>query len=135
MHIGRKISWRGVGEWAACALAGLLLASIAGPLAADRGNAREAGGEEVESQLLREGSRLEDRLCVCRGAGERLTVELDGEGIAMGVLENLTAQRVLQAMLDDERDNRWIVQGTVTEFQGRNYLLLERVVRAPRAVE
>ena len=34
----------------------------------------------------------------------------------------------------DMTAEKWI-EGTVTEFQGRNYLLLERVVRAPRAVE
>ncbi len=41
-------------------------------------------------------------------------------------------QRVYQAIRDEDRETRWIVHGKMTEYLGENYLLIERVVRAPR---
>jgi hypothetical protein len=45
-------------------------------------------------------------------------------------LENLASQRILKAVMNDASDSKWIVSGVVTEFQERNYLMLDRVSRA-----
>jgi hypothetical protein len=50
----------------------------------------------------------------------------------MTALENLTSQRVLKAVLDDASDSQWTISGLVTEFQDRNFILLDRVVRSPQ---
>jgi hypothetical protein len=47
------------------------------------------------------------------------------------VLENLALQRVAQLMQQDLSDNRWIINGVVTEFLGENRLLVVLAVRAP----
>lgn len=47
------------------------------------------------------------------------------------VLENLALQRVAQMIQQDSSDNRWIINGLVTEFFGENRLLFLIAVRAP----
>jgi hypothetical protein len=42
----------------------------------------------------------------------------------------LASQRILKAVMNDASDSKWIVSGVVTEFQERNYLMLDRVSRA-----
>jgi hypothetical protein len=46
------------------------------------------------------------------------------------VLENLTLQRVVDAIGQDPNDVRWVISGTITEFDGENWLLLSTVFRA-----
>lgn len=87
-----------------------------------------AKGERTE-QLQREGARVVNQLVTCRGAGERLMVELPQTSVPVAALENLAAQRILQAILDDIGSEQWVINGSITEFQGRNYILLDRVTR------
>lgn len=87
-----------------------------------------AKGERTE-QLLREGARVVNQLVTCRGTGERLMVELPQAAGPVVALENLAAQRILQAIMDDIGSAQWIINGSITEFQGRNYILLDRVTR------
>jgi len=47
------------------------------------------------------------------------------------VLENLALQRVAQMIQQDPSDNRWMINGVVTEFFGENRLLIVLAVRAP----
>jgi hypothetical protein len=47
------------------------------------------------------------------------------------VLENLALQRVAQMIQQDSSDNRWVVNGVITEFFGENRLLILMAVRAP----
>lgn len=82
------------------------------------------------TQILREGAKIESQTATCRSAGERLTVELSGGARILTVLENLASQRVLDAILEDPADNNWTISGTITEFQNRNFILLQRVTRA-----
>lgn len=105
------------------------LAAEAWPL--PRLSAREhpPGSAESASLLMREGTRIVDRPVVCRCSGERLLITVDEDTPPLIALENLAAQRILKAVLDDAADERWIIDGQVTEFHNRNYLLLERVVR------
>ncbi len=88
--------------------------------------------DKVESTILREGTRIENRQAEVRQEAERLAVYLDGSRTPLLTLENLAMQRLTQSILDDPADQNWLVTGTITEFQGRNYLLLERIARATR---
>lgn len=89
------------------------------------------GGGEVA--LMREGSRISSLPAVCRSSGERLLISFEEDSKAVIALENLAAQRILQAVLDDVADAHWIVGGQITEFQDRNYILLDRVIRQPKS--
>ncbi|MEZ6135032.1 MAG: hypothetical protein R3C53_09005 [Pirellulaceae bacterium] len=87
----------------------------------------------VAETILREGTRIESKAGECRSDGERLAITFnDGKSHTMIALENLAAQRILQAVSDDSNDKGWIVTGSVTEFQGRNFILLERVTRVSK---
>lgn len=85
-------------------------------------------GERTE-QLLREGATVVSQLVTCRSAGDRLLVELPQAALPVVALENLAAQRILQAILDDTGSEQWVINGSITEFQGRNFILLDRVTR------
>jgi hypothetical protein len=51
------------------------------------------------------------------------------------VLENLTLQRVADAIAQDPNDVRWTASGVLTEFEGENWLLLSTVFRAHQSKE
>ena len=59
---------------------------------------------EVETELMREGSRVSNRPAVCRSSGERLLVSFEDDKKSIVALENLAAQRILQAVSDDVAD-------------------------------
>ncbi len=83
------------------------------------------------AKLMREGSRIEASVIKFRAAGERLTAQLADQR-TVTALENLAAQRVLKAVIEDPKDDEWKVTGTITEFNNRNFLLLEHVKRGGR---
>ncbi|RMF39658.1 MAG: hypothetical protein D6753_13235 [Planctomycetota bacterium] len=90
--------------------------------------------QDAEERLLREGMTIQSPAATCRYNGDRLTVDLEGNGYPLIVLENLLAQRIADALQIDPTDNAWRIEGEVTEFGGRNYVLLRLVQRAnPRA--
>jgi hypothetical protein len=84
--------------------------------------------ENELAKLMREGTRVENRSAICRSSGGRLMVDIAGLGKLLA-LENLAAQRILKAVLDDGEDVQWYVSGQITEYQGGNFLLLDRVSR------
>jgi hypothetical protein len=96
-----------------------------------RSQAREeppAAGAAVEgTDRLREGVSLElqgsfkltgDRLMFYSATGNR----------RFGTLENLNLERIARMVRDSADPLEWSVNGTVTEFQGANYLLVSRAV-------
>ena len=85
-----------------------------------------------EEKIMREGTRIETQLAEMRQEADQLAVHLSNHNIPLIALENLAMQRVLIALIDDPSDKQWTVTGTVTEFQGRNYILFERVTRAAK---
>jgi hypothetical protein len=123
-----KGQWLGMGwRWLSIVgLTGLSLVMAADPLPQ---TIDKATGEVT---LLREGTRLVEEPAICRSSGDRLLITLGEQSAPLVALENLAAQRILKAVLDDVGDDRWIVGGQITEFQERNYLLLDRVVRQPK---
>ncbi len=86
---------------------------------------------DTPAKLLREGKQLSSQHATCRSTGERLVVEIeiDGHIRTLTALENLSAQRILKAVVDEPSDSAWIVNGSITEFQDRNFILLKRVSR------
>lgn len=88
-------------------------------------------GKDAPKKLLREGKQLESQHATCRSTGERLIVEieLDGQPRTLTALENLSAQRILKAVVDEPSDSLWVINGRITEFQDRNFILLKRVSR------
>ena len=97
------------------------------------GQAVNSSGESNRSEVvksIREGARMELREARVRIVGETLVFTVEGHAPIEG-LENLALQRVYQAILDDPTHDRWLVTGQITEFRDRNYLLLDRGLRAP----
>lgn len=102
--------------------------------AQDGNSGRTAGRQDDVKSRLREGTGLNDMSGTFKIAADRvLFVDASNPQVHFRCLENLMLQRVYQSIRDDDRDNNWIVQGSITEYLGDNYLLLERVVRAPRS--
>jgi hypothetical protein len=60
-------------------------------------------------------------------AGDRITFCPRDQETALLVLENLALERV-GGMLESVGGRLWSVSGTVTEYRGRNYLLIDRAV-------
>jgi len=93
-------------------------------------------------QVLREGTFIVDRTGrLSRGAdGQTWELTFDSDGRAMRdpplvVLPNLKLMAMEDATKAQSRDLRFRVTGMVTEYGGRNYILLEKVVVVPDAVQ
>jgi len=112
--------------------AGLLAA--APPAAGPSGVSRPESAEQTDR--IREGAQIVDRLGHFQLTGERVTfVSQDGSGRFV-VLESLSLQRVVRTITESSESLKWNVSGTATEFQGSNYLLLQRAIlknQAPSA--
>ncbi len=83
----------------------------------------------VSLKLMREGTRIVNIKATCRSSVDRLVVDLGEGSQPLTALENLASQRILKSVLDDAADAVWIINGQITEFNDRNYILLDRVVR------
>jgi hypothetical protein len=88
--------------------------------------------------VLREGSFIVDRTGrLTRSAdGQRMEFTFDSDGRAMRdppliILPNLKLMAMEDAVSTSSRDLHFRVTGVVTEYRGRNYVLLEKVVVVP----
>jgi hypothetical protein len=88
--------------------------------------------------LLREGSDVIDRVGRLQksadGQQEDFVFESDGKSLGdppMGILPNLKLMQMEEASNTVSRDLRFRITGTVTEYRGKNYILLEKVVVVP----
>ena len=82
--------------------------------------------------ILREGTQVDSRTAICRSSGDRLILEIDNFPKQIVALENLSAQRVMEALYTDPNDRYWSITGTITEFRGSNFMLLQKVNRDSR---
>lgn len=89
---------------------------------------------EVTVRRLREGTVLSQQLGEFNEQAGRIAFQLKDQETELVVLENLALERVWK-MLRRARGRSWVVSGTVTEYRGENYLLLERAVLRARGVE
>lgn len=113
----------------------MLKAEEPAPDAADAGFAQivskrdDAAADEKKKLRWREGKRLIDH-------GGRFRQEGDGAifvsetGHELVALANLNLERVTRTLkaADEPESIRWSVNGVVTEFNGHNYLLIQRAV-------
>jgi hypothetical protein len=92
--------------------------------------------------LMREGSYVWDKTGRLTKSAEGQTAELtfDSDGKAMKdppmvILPNLKLMEMENAVTSNSRDLRFKVTGIVTEYKGRNYILLEKVVVMPEVTQ
>ncbi len=81
-----------------------------------------------EQQRVREGTRVVDQLGVFKSIGGRVTFFDSESGRQFVGLENLNLERIAQAINSVIDRQEWLVSGTVTEFRGVNFLLVEKAV-------
>jgi len=95
-----------------------------------RGRRRQPSRTEEKSlRRLREGTLISNQDGFFREDGDGATFMAD-TGMEFGALPNLNLERVVRLLksADDPDSIRWSVNGKVTEFAGRNYLLVSRAV-------
>ena len=93
-------------------------------LTASLGATHQSTGSDNSSYLLREGTKLDNTSGFFQSAGERTVFFMEKEKRRLICLENLALQRVnAQAA-----NGNWRVRGTITEYNGENYLLIEMAV-------
>ena len=93
-------------------------------------NKHSRGDFEESSKLrIREGTAIIDKAGFFRQDGEGATFVTE-ENYEFGALPNLNLERVVRTLKssDEVESIRWSVNGVVTEFNGRNYLLINRAV-------
>lgn len=92
-------------------------------------NRQEKDAAEAGKLRLREGTQLKNVAGRFRQSGDSLTF-IDGQNREIGGLPNLNLERVsrvLQTVEEPESVN-WSVSGAVTEYSGRNFLLITSAV-------
>ena len=89
-------------------------------------------------RVLREGSFIVDRLGRLNKSADsqqwELSLEADGKNMQdppLIILPNLNLAAMEQAINGASRDLKFRVTGVLTEYKGRNYILLEKVVVPP----
>ena len=79
-------------------------------------------------KILREGTKIDNLVGEFQVTGDRTTfVTDDGERSFVG-LENLNLERVVRILSDKPEQLQWSVSGTITEYQGQNFLAITRAV-------
>ncbi len=114
-------------QWSTTACAQQDLTHVQQMRGSSRSTALDDPTGENQLQRLREGVSLVDEVGTFSVMGDRIAFQPNDEKLAFGVLENLALERVWK-VFDDTRDRQWCVSGAVTEYRGRNYLLLTRAV-------
>ncbi len=114
-----------------------LPAAVGSRIDATSGSAAVAPAAPVVT-VLREGSFIVNRVGrLTRSAdGQQMEFTFDADGKTMKdpplmVLPNLKLMAMENAVTGSSRDLRFRISGTVTEYKGRNYILLDKVVVVP----
>lgn len=108
-----------------------LATSIAGSVAwvmAGDGVEPPATQTSDKPKIRREGSQLRDEPGRFLTSGNRITFAA-ADGANYNVLENLNLERVGKVVSASPDVVEWFISGTVTEYQGSNYLLLSHIRR------
>ena len=96
-------------------------------MASDRPSLAQMAKEET---AMREGTPITEVKGRFRKQGERFQFVEEGSSKAFKCLENLCLQRISMNQQDDERKVIWLVSAKVTEFNGENFLILDKAVRS-----
>ena len=126
-------------RFVALAIAAVLIASLLSPTSAQDGLDRRDGANQLREQRndrqprqrtrLREGTRITDQLGHFEPTGDGAVFRTERGG-NFGCLPNLNLERVVRMLrsFDNPENVRWSVSGLVTEFSGRNYVLLSKAI-------
>jgi hypothetical protein len=87
-----------------------------------------AAAVDPKLQVRREGTLLRDEPGRFVASGNRLTF-VTSDGTTYVGLENLNLQRISKVVAASPDPVQWFVSGTLTEFDGLNYLLVSHVRR------
>ena len=111
-------------------------ASVAGPSSSpaqnvpatrqDPGAPADGANASDAPTRMREGTELVEVLGYFRVLGDRVTFHSGEPARQFGGLPNLNLERIVRTVRDQTEPMMWSVSGTVTEFQGANYLLIQR---------
>ncbi|MBA3483947.1 MAG: hypothetical protein H0T51_19245 [Pirellulales bacterium] len=90
---------------------------------------KDEAGIDLSKVRLREGTQLRDVTGRFRQSGDSLTF-IDEDDRQISGLPNLNMERILRVLktVEEPESIAWSVSGTVTEFAGKNYLLITRAV-------
>jgi hypothetical protein len=75
---------------------------------------------------LREGGKIVNQAGYFRASGNRLTFESADYKRSFIALENHNLEQVAQAVAENAKQLEWIVSGTISEYRGENFLLVNR---------
>lgn len=85
----------------------------------------------ADKSLIREGTILAEARGRFKVVNERFVFLDETTGKPLTCLENLMLQRIHSFLKDDEGGRqRWSVSGKITEYNGDNFLWLDRALRA-----
>lgn len=101
--------------------------AVAGQPTISGANQDEATARKASTRV-REGREVREMQAMFASVGERMSCKLPSLQATVTVLENLALERVSETMMRHAEDATWEVEGVITEYQGRNYLLLQRAV-------
>jgi len=77
---------------------------------------------------IREGTEIADQIGYFKLVGGRLVFFTGKDGQGFVGLENLNLERIARDVANHPEPLPWRVTGTVTEFRGNNFLLVERAI-------
>lgn len=78
---------------------------------------------------LREGVRVADVVGRFEVAGDRVSFAAADSTGSWRVLENLALERIGRVLAENRASPQWTVSGTITEYNGANYLLVTKAVQ------
>jgi hypothetical protein len=84
--------------------------------------------DRAATRRLREGTELVDQVGHFEPAGQRLLFVTQRGEIRLLGLENLNLERIARTVAGSPGRVDWLVTGTVTEYRGGSFLLVERAV-------
>jgi hypothetical protein len=92
-------------------------------------NRQERDAAEALKRRLREGTHLKNVTGRFRQAGDSL-IFVDDENRELGGLPNLNLERIARMLqsVEEPESVSWSISGTVTEYSGKNHLLITRAV-------
>ena len=112
-----------------------------GRVGRDRQDRRRAGAVAPGApavKLVREGTHVTQRVGRLDHTPDGTTAvfTFDADGAAMKdppmiILQNLALEQMEATQVNQSRDTRFRVSGTVTEYKGRNYVLLDTATAVP----
>ena len=120
--------WRCAAATLAVTLAGAVTMAAAAPQTDPSSETKLDSAPTPASDRLREGSRIADRLGTFTLTAERPVFHTTDGKLQLGGLPNLNLERVVRTLQDSQAGLVWSVSGSVTEYQGGNYLLITRAV-------